>query len=134
MSTPVSALKLLLTAFCCFLLTSTFALQAHFPGKETRGLTLQGRVLQNLDGQPVRKATVQLAGAPGQYSAVTDTEGRFTIIDVKAGRYVLMTEHPGLVQIGSHRVLIGVSQDTSDVILRMQPAAVITGKITDADG
>jgi protocatechuate 3,4-dioxygenase beta subunit len=134
MFTPVSALKLLLTAFCCLLSTSTFGLQAHFPGKETRGLTLQGRVLQNPDGQPVRKATVQLAGAPGQYSAVTDTEGRFTIIDVEAGRYVLMAEHPGLVQVGSHRVLIGLSQDTSDIVLRMQPAAVITGRITDADG
>jgi protocatechuate 3,4-dioxygenase beta subunit len=130
----MSALKLLLTAVCCFLLTSTFGLQAHFPGKETRGLTLQGRVLQNPDGQPVRKATVQLAGAPGQYSAVTDNEGRFTLAGVKAGRYVLITEHLGLVQVGSHRVLIGLSQDTSDVILRMQAAAVITGKITDADG
>jgi protocatechuate 3,4-dioxygenase beta subunit len=90
--------------------------------------------LQEPDGQPVRKATVQLAGVPGQYSAVTDTEGRFAIDDLKAGRYVLVAEHPGLVQTGSQRVLIALSQDKSDVIVRLQPAAVITGKITDPDG
>jgi protocatechuate 3,4-dioxygenase beta subunit len=134
MSTPMSAVKLALTAFGCLLITYTFGLQARSPEKEATGLTLQGRVLQEPDGQPVRKATVQLAGVAGQYSAVTDTEGRFAIDDLKAGRYVLVAEHPGLVQTGSRRVLIALSQDKSDVIVRLQPAAVITGKITDVDG
>jgi uncharacterized GH25 family protein len=134
MSTPISALKLLLTAFCCFLLTSTFGFQANLPRKDTSELTLRGTVLQESDGQPVKKATVQLAGEPGRYSAVTDINGRFTIGDVKPGRYVLMAEHPGLVQTGSHRLLMSLSQDKADIILRLQPAAVITGKITDADG
>jgi hypothetical protein len=130
----MSAVNLFLTAFCCLLVTNTFGLQARFPEKEAGGLTLQGRVLQEPDGQPVRKATVQLAGVPGRYSAVTDTEGRFAIRDLKAGRYLIVVEHPGLVQTGSRRVLISLPQDKSDVILRLQPAAVITGKITDTDG
>ena len=134
MSTPMSTLKLLLTAFCCFLLSSTFGFQASLPGKETTQLTVRGTVLQEPDGQPVRKATVQLAGGPGQYSAVTDINGRFTIGDVKPGRYVLTAEHPGLVQTGTHRVLISLSQDKDDIVLGLQHAAVITGKITDADG
>lgn len=70
----------------------------------------------------------------GPYSAVTDSDGRFVIDGVKVGRYLVQVEHPGLIATGSQRSLNVVSQGTSEVLLYMHSAAVITGKITDADG
>ena len=53
---------------------------------------------------------------------------------VTLGRYLVQVEHPGLVAAGSGRSLNIISQGTSEVLLHMQPAAIITGTITDADG
>jgi protocatechuate 3,4-dioxygenase beta subunit len=133
--------KLLVTAISLILLPTACAAQvnAQQPIPE---LSVRGKVLQEPDGLPIRKASVQLNGRPGQaapqYSAVTDAEGRFTIADVQAGTYVVVVEHPGFVQIniGNRRTSITVQpgSDKSDLILRMQPAAIITGKIVDLDG
>ena len=68
------------------------------------------------------------------YSAVTDVDGHFVIDGVKPGRYLIQVEHPGLVGTGSRRSLNIIPPGTSEVLLHMQPAGVITGKITDADG
>ena len=49
-----------------------------------------------------------------------------------------MVEHPGFVQSVSGKrpatVLVQPGQDTTDLVFYMQPAAVITGKVTDLDG
>lgn len=118
-----------------------FALQASALQAETAGFAVSGKVLQYPEGQPVRKANVQLTQLNGQsgnhagrYSAVTDANGQFAIADVKPGRYLVEIEHAGLVQNGGGRVGVSVAQNRTDLVFRMQPAAVITGKITDADG
>lgn len=128
------AAKRFFTAFCCVLIICGFGLQARSSEEESNEFILQGRVSQDPDGQPVRKATVQVSGTLGQYSAVTDTDGRFAIGDLKPGKYVITVDHPGLVQTPSRRLLTSLSQEKSDITLRMQPAAVIVGKITDAEG
>jgi len=85
---------------------------------------------------------VQLNGRKGpaaaQYSAITDAEGQFTIDDVQPGQYVVVVDHAGFVQsgTGNRRISISVQPGSAktDLILHMQPAAVITGKIVDLDG
>jgi len=85
---------------------------------------------------------VQLSGrrGPGEakYSAVTDAEGKFGIDDVQPGQYYVVVEHPGFVQAGSGgrriSILVQAGSGKNDLILHMQPAAVITGKIVDLDG
>jgi hypothetical protein len=116
-------------------------MQASPPEQASRP-SVQGKVLQEPDGQPIKKANIQLNGRTGpaaaQYSAVTDAEGQFRIDDVQPGQYVVVVEHTGLVQSGtaSRRTSISVQPGSgkNDLILHMQPAAVITGKIVDLDG
>jgi protocatechuate 3,4-dioxygenase beta subunit len=132
--------KRFLIAFSC-LVAAAFAFQ-NAPQKNTSGVTIQGQVLQQPGGQPVRKANVQFSArdgqSNGQYSDTTDAEGRFKVDDVKPGRYMATVEHPGLVQSASGKrassILVQPGQDTTDLVFYMQPAAVITGKVTDLDG
>ena len=74
----------------------------------------------------------------GQYSDTTDAEGRFKVDDLKPGRYMATVEHRGFVQSASGKreasILLQPGQGTTDLVFYMQPAAVITGKVTDLDG
>jgi hypothetical protein len=133
--------KLLVIAFSLLLVSTAFALQANLP-QQTPTLSIRGKVLQEPGKQPIRKANVQLNGRPGpsaaQYSAVTDSEGQFTVEDVQSGQYLVVVEHPGFVQsnTGSRltTILVQPGEGKNDFIFHMQPAAVITGKIVDLDG
>ena len=136
--------KLLIIYFCVFcvvLVPRTYAIQAN-SSQQTPKPSIRGKVLQEPDGQPIRKATVQLNGRKGptaaEYSAVTDTEGQFTIEEVDPGQYGVMVERPGFVQsnAGGRLKIISVQPGSgrNEVILHMQAAAVITGKIVDLDG
>jgi len=133
--------KLLVITFSLFLVSTAFALQANLP-QQAPPLSIRGKVLQEPGNQPIKKANVQLNGRTGpsaaQYSAITDSEGQFTIDDVQSGQYVVVVEHPGFVQskAGGRRTTISVQSGTgkNELIFHMQPAAVITGKIVDLDG
>jgi protocatechuate 3,4-dioxygenase beta subunit len=132
--------KRLLIASSC-LVAAAFALQ-NASQKNNSGITIQGKVLQEPGGQPIRKASVQFSArdgqSNGQYSDTTDAEGRFKVDDLKPGRYMATVEHPGFVQSASGKqpasILLQPGQGTTDLVFYMQPAAVITGKVTDLDG
>lgn len=134
-------MKLLVVTFSLFLVSTAFALQANLP-QQAPPLSIRGKVLQEPGNQPIKKANVQLNGRTGpsvaQYSAITDSEGQFTIDDAQSGQYVVVVEHPGFVQskAGSRLTTISVQSGTgkNELIFHMQPAAIITGKIVDLDG
>jgi protocatechuate 3,4-dioxygenase beta subunit len=133
--------KLLVIAFCLILVPRAYVIQAN-PPQQSPALSIRGKVLQEPNGQPIRKANVELNGRKGptaaQYSTVTDTEGQFTIEDVQPGQYGVVVEHPGFVQSNTsgHLTTISVQPGSgrNDLVLHMQAAAVITGKIVDLDG
>jgi protocatechuate 3,4-dioxygenase beta subunit len=133
--------KSLVLGFSVILLLITHTTQAP-PQEQASTPSIQGKVLQEPDGQPIRKANVQLNGQKGpassQYSATTDAEGKFEIDDVQPGHYVVVVERPGFVQssTGSRQTSISVQPRSgkNELNLHMQPAAVISGKIVDLDG
>lgn len=133
-------MKRLLIAFSC-LVSAVFALQ-NASQKNTPGVAIQGKVVQDPGGQPIRKANVQFSARDGQsmdqYSDTTDADGRFKVDNVKPGRYSSSVEHPGFVRSASGKqpasILVQPEQGTIDLVFYLQPAAVITGKVTDVDG
>ena len=131
-------MKLLIMAFSLILVPIAGAIQAR-PPEQASTPSIQGKVLKEPDGQPIRKANVQLYGRKrptgSNYSAISDAQGQFTIDGVQPGQYVVVVERPGFVQ-SNRRITISVqpASGKNDLILHMQPAAVITGKIADLDG
>ena len=131
-------MKLLITAFSLILVPIACAIQAS-PPEQASTPTIQGKVLEEPEGPPIRKANVQLYGRKSptvsNYSAISDVQGQFTIDGVQPGQYVVVVERPGFVQ-SNRRITISVEPGSgkNDLILHMQPAAVITGKILDLDG
>jgi len=135
MSSVKSPAKLLLLAFACVVVAPFCTSQTNPVKGETTAITVQGVVLLDPQHLPVKKASIQLFGrrAPTPYSSVTDADGHFVIDGVIPGRYSIQVEHPGLVAAGPRMVNI-MAQGTGEVLVHMQPAAAITGTITDADG
>jgi len=130
-----SPVRLFLFVACIFVAHFCFP-QTSSANRAPTAITVQGRVLLDPQQLPVKKASIQLFARRGParpYSAVTDADGRFLIDGVLPGRYVIQLEHPGLVA-GFRQTLNLTPQGASEVLLHMQPAAVITGTITDADG
>ena len=129
----------------CFLLLS--ATEAQTPAsKPPSNCTVQGQIIQQPGGQPIRKANVRLSGVAEQQGdsadlvAVTDADGHFMIEDVKPGTYRVGYDRSGFVDAekrhhGSGMLLsLEAGQEIKDLLFHMAPAAVITGKVTDIDG
>jgi hypothetical protein len=101
-------------------------------------------VVQEPGGQGLRKVQVELAseGADDQlvYTTATDTEGHFALEDIKPGHYVLSASRSGFMPLNAHHrkfasaISLQPSQEMKDMVLRMQPAGVIAGKVLDHDG
>jgi len=88
---------------------------------------IAGAVLNASTGEPLRRAAVTVP----QSATLTDAAGAFRFCHLPAGFYYANAEKPGFVAAGS-RVLVGPSRE--DLVLRLNPQAVVAGKVVDASG
>ncbi len=115
--------------------------------------SIGGQVLNAATGEPIRKVTVTLRrvdGRPGPvaasfpaYSGTTDSSGVFLLKDLAAGSYRLTAERNGFVvtEYGARApgrpgttLVLSQGQTMSNVVLRLTPQGVITGRVLDEDG
>jgi len=136
---------LLLLSFSVIATAQIPSEQAGIGTKDTSKASLQGSVIKEPGGEPLKKAIVELISENqeegGNYSATSDPEGQFKIEGITPGRYKIFVERPGFLEVDAkHKRSEGVSlsvnsgQEIKDVVLRMQPAAVILGRVLDEDG
>jgi hypothetical protein len=107
---------------------------------------VDGVVVNQATGEPLRKATVTLQGsAPGQtqeprsYAAVSDPEGRFAVDQIDPGRYTLTADRPGFLNAtyhadGAAAITIATGQSVTGIRFALTPQGVIAGRVTDEDG
>jgi protocatechuate 3,4-dioxygenase beta subunit len=130
-----------------FTLIGTARPQASGPANVPQGYAIKGRIVQQVRATPIRKANVQLnnIGPWGgsdeiQYETVTDAEGHFQFSDVRAGDYRISYDRTGFVDAERYRqgngklVSVGPGSTLEDLLFHMASAAVITGRVLDADG
>jgi len=114
------------------------------PGSQTA--TIERRVLKAGTDEPLKKAWVTLYKLQGEQrpgGTSTDSSGRFTLKGIEPGRYQLWAQRNGYVQQaygqrGSERsgttLTLSPGQTLSDIVFRLVPAAVISGRVFDLQG
>jgi hypothetical protein len=116
--------------------------QAAPVNPEDRG-SIEGTVVNAGTGEPIRKAqvtAVSLERGGARESAATDSSGRFTIEGVDPGRWRLLASRNGFAESrgGSQQtstiVTVAAKQKVRNIVLKLAPAAVISGRVLDEDG
>lgn len=106
---------------------------------------VQGQVLNQVTGEPVRKANLTLRpeGGGTNLKAVSDNEGKFSIENIDPGRYTLAAERQGFVNqnYGARRptgpgttLELKNSQAMKDLAFKLTPQGVIAGRVLDDEG
>jgi carboxypeptidase family protein len=111
---------------------------------------LAGKVLNSATGEPVRKAQVKLfnmgaapkgkSESPDGGSAVTDAAGRFEFTALAPGSYALAASREGFDTATARggqkllRVTLADGEEKNDIVIRLRPFGVVTGRILDEDG
>ena len=108
---------------------------------------IEGQVFNNATGEPLKKVQILLVGlgssADAPLGALTDTSGRFTITDIPPGRFALTAERAGFIRVaysgpGTGRRVgalnLSAGQHLKDIVFRMTPQGVVSGRVLDEDG
>lgn len=107
---------------------------------------IQGRVLHSRTGEPMRRVQVILQPADGKVAPVatlTDDTGRFIFTKLPSGRYSLSAKRPGFLPAGFAETVhtrlpvvfpLLAGEELKSIIIRLQPAGVISGAIRFTDG
>jgi hypothetical protein len=130
---------------CVLALSASMAAQSANGTKEPGKASLQGSVVKEPSGEPLKKAIVELIAenqeAGANYTATSDQDGHFKIAGVQPGRYRMFVERPGFIEVDqkrrrSHGVALSFEggQELKDQTLHMLLAAILTGGVLDEDG
>ena len=104
-----------------------------------------GTVTKDPGSEPLKKALIELIAESrsdgGNYTALTGADGSFRIENIVPGRYRLFVERTGYQEIDKHRrrtegrvLTLTAGQEMKDLVIRLQAAAVVEGRVTDEDG
>ena len=109
--------------------------------------SIEGRVLRAGSGEPIRKVQLTLFRdinrASNSNFAVTDDSGHFSFTGLDPGRYQLSADRNGYVrqqygQRGQARMgaplVLERGQAVRDIVFRLVPAAILTGRVVDDEG
>src|ERR1700752_3921722 len=138
--------SLLMTALCLLGARALTAAQTPSIPQTTpvNGSQIAGTMVSKTDGHPLARArvTVRDARNPQKFeSVVTAENGKFEFNGVPAGKYDLHGAKRGYVSASydqndqfSTAIVPGAALETEALILRLAPAAIISGKILDEAG
>jgi 5-hydroxyisourate hydrolase-like protein (transthyretin family) len=126
-----------------------FAAQAFSSGQTpaapvTGPYAIAGRVINAATGEPVRRAVVAALSEEDSHmvrSIQTDADGRFSLDHLPAGKYPLTASRRGFrtAFYDEHddynsAIVTGPDQDTTHLVFRLMPGAVLRGVVTGDGG
>ena len=117
-------------------------------GKPPEKCSVAGKAVNAVTGEPLKKTHIALQGmtpdtAGTGASVTTGPDGTFLLQDVEPGTYRLNASRTGFAPTsygarklagGGTDLKLAAGQAIQDIVLRLQPQAVVTGRITDTDG
>jgi protocatechuate 3,4-dioxygenase beta subunit len=141
---------------CALILVSAALLAGAFqdkpedqtkPAVEEKKASMEGTVVDAASGKPLKDVSLMLmsataAGSPN--AATSDEAGHFLIKNLEAGSYMLFATHPryarqmygsrGGLMSGGTRLTVAAGQALKEIIFKLQPNSVISGKVVDEEG
>jgi hypothetical protein len=108
--------------------------------------SIAGSVVKATTGEPIKRAGIYLQKSDdlrSGYSAHTDATGHFAIDEIEPGRYNLRVEHTGYVSRSYGEssaesrgavLTLAPGRRMQDLLFRMSPWGVISGRISDENG
>jgi len=123
-----------------FLAALLASAQESAPAAKT---SIAGTVVKEPGSEPLKKVLVQvIAERQGEsYTASTDADGHFRVDNVAPGRYSIFCEKTGFAGVNARGlksdvnvITVQAGQPLEDLLFRMLPTAVISGRVTDEDG
>ncbi len=116
---------------------------AQEPLPTAKTSSIMGTVVKEPGSEPLKKVLVQvIAEHQGEsYTASTDADGHFHVDNVAPGRYSIFFEKTGFAGVNgrglksdTNVLTVQAGQSLEDLLFRMLPTAVISGRVTDEDG
>jgi hypothetical protein len=105
---------------------------------------IAGRTVSAADGHPLSGATVLIVDTKTQQtvaSTLSGEDGGFAFTDLRADKYSLQAVKTGYLlsaydqhEIFSTAIVTGAGLNTDSLLLRMIPAAILRGRVTDEAG
>jgi len=136
---PVLALSMLLVG--------SFGIAPPASGQitSTSSASVAGTVIKEPGSEPLKKVLIQCIAEDqnggGNYTTSTDADGHFKIENIVPARYRIFFERAGYVEVNDRGLKADVNvltlqagQSMQDLLFRMLPTAVVSGRITDEDG
>src|SRR5215472_3191586 len=134
-------------AIALFLIFPASLLRAQAPSapqKAPSTYTISGTVVSAATGTPLAQARVTLIDTNNSRNAaslLTGEEGRFTFPRLGPGKYSLQGSRRGYLTSGYQQheqfwsaIVTGEELETQNLVLRLMPAAVLSGKVLDETG
>jgi len=114
------------------------------PENAAASFRVAGTVVSKTDGRPLASARILLASVKNRQqreTVMTSDDGKFEFNRVPAGKYALTGTHRGFIsgnydqhdQFAS-AIVTGAGVDTENLVLKLAPAAVISGRVLDEVG
>src|SRR5215471_732823 len=125
-----------------FLLAVEAAAKTPVTTEDKKPARIEGMVANRMTGQPLAHAHVHLSPEPASaaesYGAITTTEGRFSIRGVNPGTFRISVEREGFITYSSKTddgalKTFKPSEEIKGLVLRLMPAAVISGRVVNPD-
>lgn len=142
----VTLTRLIPLALCLLGNSSSFAqgTAAAPPENSAGSFRIAGTVVSKADGHPLASAQVLLASVKDRQkpqSVVTGEDGKFEFTAVPAGKFSLTGTHRGFLSAGydqhdqyASAIVTGAGLDTENLVLKLAPHTVISGRVLDEVG
>jgi bla regulator protein BlaR1 len=109
--------------------------------------TLEGIVIDRTTERPIAGVTVALPDVPGRRVSVrSDNDGKFVISGIDAGTYRITTNKEGYTaaqpdgrrnptpdHLGGLRYTVNAGQQLKEVVIRLNPEGIVSGRIVDTN-
>ncbi len=125
--------------FSCFLVLLAIScprMLAQAPHAPIQTARVEGQIISATTGEPLKKVQVLVAlDDKHRYATSTDAQGKFVFEDLPPGDYSLSAER--VAYLDGHAesdISASPGESVRDILLKLIPAGVISGRVVDEDG